>query len=316
MDIRCHSRERPNARVDGKEQLSLRQQRQALKRRARAATADLMHLRARWGATCSACFGRDLHTMASCRHRATPLARALRLPSNSLTPPLAGVYAAAAYRPSDDLNHDHPLSVLIRLEKNRIDEMSLRLLGGLLSDYVAHHTPLPDLVDAIVPVPTSREHKARRGGSIPLMLASSVRDLQAIPLCETIVQVGRHVDHREAQGAVRKEGLRQAWRVRPDGLLAGRAVMLIDDIVTTGTTLSTAAELLLEAGVGTVYGVALLHTERTSLGRSTQPPAHSRHQPQGRWKAQHGSIASAARLPGTGAAVPDADLESERRCEA
>ena len=97
---------------------------------------------------------------------------------------------------------------------------------------------------------------------------------------------------------------------------AGRAVMLIDDIVTTGTTLSTAAELLLEAGVGTVYGVALLHTERTSLGRSTQPPAHARHQPQGRWKAQHGSIASAAQLPGTAAPVPDADLESERRCEA
>ena len=254
--------------------------------------------------------------MAACPHRATPLARALRLPAESLTPPLAGVYAAAAYRPSGDLHRDHPLSVLMRLEKNRIDEASLRLLGGLLNDYVAHHTPLPPLVDALVPVPTSREHQARRGGSIPLVLASAVRDIQAIPLCEAIEQVGRHVDHHEAQGEVRRAGLRKAWRVRSDGLLAGRAVLLIDDIVTTGTTLSTAAELLLEAGVATVYGVALLHTERTSVGRWSQPPAHPRHPPQDRWKAQPGPIASAARRPGTGAAAPNADRDSERRCEA
>lgn len=41
-------------------------------------------------------------------------------------------------------------------------------------------------------------------------------------------------------------------------------VLLVDDIVTTGTTLSVAAELLREAGARVVYAVALLHTERST----------------------------------------------------
>jgi predicted amidophosphoribosyltransferase len=36
---------------------------------------------------------------------------------------------------------------------------------------------------------------------------------------------------------------------------------LVDDIVTTGTTLTAAAELLHDGGGGDVHALALLHTE-------------------------------------------------------
>jgi predicted amidophosphoribosyltransferase len=46
-----------------------------------------------------------------------------------------------------------------------------------------------------------------------------------------------------------------------DEHLTGRSVRLVDDIVTTGTTLTAAAELLHDGGGGDVHALALLHTE-------------------------------------------------------
>lgn len=62
-----------------------------------------------------------------------------------------------------------------------MDDASLRLLGALLLDYAANHTSLPRLLDAVVLVPTSREREESRGGSIPLLLAATIRD----QLCAT-----------------------------------------------------------------------------------------------------------------------------------
>jgi predicted amidophosphoribosyltransferase len=156
------------------------------------------------------------------------------------------------------------MNVLVRLEKQQIDESSLRLLGAVLADYVAHHTPLPAVIDAIVPVPTSRDREERRGGSIPYGLAATLRDQLAVPLREVLVQVAPHLDHTEASGPERRRALRRAWRAKADTTLLDRTVLLVDDIVTTGTTLVAAAELLSDVGVGRVYGLALMHTERST----------------------------------------------------
>jgi predicted amidophosphoribosyltransferase len=42
-----------------------------------------------------------------------------------------------------------------------------------------------------------------------------------------------------------------------DGRLTGSCVLLIDDVVTTGSTISSCAEALKSSGASTVFGVAL-----------------------------------------------------------
>jgi predicted amidophosphoribosyltransferase len=227
------------------------------------ALRDLKALRSRWGDACENCKANDLYRLATCEHRAQPMPPAVRLAPNRFAPTIRGVYAASAYRSGWDVRKADPMSTLIRMEKRKMTPEVMRLLGALLADYVAFHTPLLDVVDAVVPVPTSRERELARGGGLPHHLGITVRDRLCLPLQEAIVQTGQHLDHTQAGGEFRKKGLRDVWRVRLEKWIVGRSILLIDDILTTGTTITTAAELLLQSGAGAVYAAVLSHTERS-----------------------------------------------------
>lgn len=227
----------------------------------RAAMQDIRELRERFGSECDDCRGPDYFRIASCHHQDRPIPPVRKLPPGRHRPKIVGTYAASAYRSGWDRDRSDPLTQLVRGQKAEITPEVMRILGALLADYVAFHTPLPQVVDVVVPVPTSREREAARHGSLPLILGIAVRDRLALPLQEAVVQVGEHRDHTQAHGDERRLGLRGAWQAKVDRRLAGRTVLLVDDIVTSGTTAITAADMLREGGVGEVYAVALLHTE-------------------------------------------------------
>ena len=239
----------------------LAEERIRLLRKHRDATWDLREMAGRLGRECSLCRGRDLYTVATCRHQiyGVPSARNLRV--EQFAPVIEGAYAAAAYRSGWDEQWADPMSRLLRLEKRGVERPVVRFLGLLLASYVRHHTPLVCAVDALVPIPTSGSRALARGGCIPQVLAETTSDELAIPVREAITTSGDYDDHGLVRGKARAKALRSAWRVSKDPVLEGRTVAVVDDIITTGTTVKTAASMLLEQGVGGVFALALFHTE-------------------------------------------------------
>lgn len=232
----------------------------------REATSDLREMDRRFRDECDSCRGRDLYAIATCAHQASGVPPARKLATTRFAPVIEGAYAAASYRSCWDEQWADPMSQLLRLEKEEVGRPVVRFIGYLLASYVCHHTPLVGAVDALVPIPTSASRADARGGCIPEELAEAVRDELAVPIREAIETSGDYEGHQLVYGKARAEALRRAWVVREDPVLQGRTVAVVDDIITSGITMKTAASMLVEAGVGRVFALGLFHTESSRGG--------------------------------------------------
>jgi ComF family protein len=147
-----------------------------------------------------------------------------------------------------------PLRSILHRLKYRRDVSLGDSLAFPFATFVAGLSWNPDI---LVPIPLSRLRLAERGynqvGVVgrPLSMALSIA---YVPRAlskerETHTQVGLTAPER-------KENVRDAFRARTS-LVAGKSVLLLDDVATSGATLSAAAESLKEAGAKRVLAVTL-----------------------------------------------------------
>lgn len=115
-----------------------------------------------------------------------------------------------------------------------------------------------EIVDVVVAVPSDRRRVRLRGGDHTRALARGVVARLDTPLATPFARV-RGTPDRVAAGGRTTMGAGGAPTprvVRPSAV-RGRRVLLVDDVVTTGTTLGGAAGALTDAGAVAVVGAAV-----------------------------------------------------------
>lgn len=105
----------------------------------------------------------------------------------------------------------------------------------------------------IVPVPTSRRSKRARGADVVDELArASARLLRRTGADVRVGQALTYTRATDDQAGLdaeqRESNLRGAFRLRSVSALAGREVIVVDDILTTGATVTEAVRVLSDAG--------------------------------------------------------------------
>ena len=105
----------------------------------------------------------------------------------------------------------------------------------------------------VVAVPTATNHVRQRSFDHTRLVARRVAQLCNVPYVSAL----QRVQNTRQVGATRAERLQQAQAavaLRPRTRIAGKKVVLIDDVCTTGATLQACAAVLTNAGATEVWG--------------------------------------------------------------
>lgn len=156
-------------------------------------------------------------------------------------PPLASCYATFAYR--------WPMDRLLPGAKFHGDLAASRVLGEWMAAALWRHLPTVPWPEAIVPLPLHRARLRRRGYDQALELARPLARRLRLPLRHDLLLRTRDtVPQSRLDGPARRLNLRNAFEVR-GGVGLPRHVVLVDDVMTTGTTLHAAANALRRSGI-------------------------------------------------------------------
>ncbi|MDQ4127465.1 MAG: ComF family protein [Actinomycetota bacterium] len=130
-----------------------------------------------------------------------------------------------------------------------VERLAAPLIVGVLGDGARF--------DAVVPVPLHRSRLRKRGFNQAELLAGGVARKINAPLSDTLEVVRSTRDQVELSAAGRRANVAGAFAAR--GRVAGR-ILLVDDVFTTGATMSACAGTLLGAGAGEVHALSLCRT--------------------------------------------------------
>ena len=116
-------------------------------------------------------------------------------------------------------------------------------------------------VDLVAPVPMHWLRRAVRGVDAPVELARGLARSARLPVAEILVRRRATVMQNRLPVAARRGNLAGAFVVRGD--VAGRRVLLVDDVMTTGATLLACREALRDAGAVGVFAAVVARAETT-----------------------------------------------------
>ena len=110
--------------------------------------------------------------------------------------------------------------------------------------------PEPGLIESIIPVPLHPARLAERGFNQAELIGRELGSLTGLRLNSTaLIRVKKTDRHRAGLGArERARSLENAFRVRAPRLVEGRFTLVVDDVMTTGSTAGEIARALLDGG--------------------------------------------------------------------
>lgn len=169
--------------------------------------------------------------------------------------PASGLSAAAyAYR------YASPANGMVR----KLKYAGVQLLAEEMGRDIARAAELLRIRDAVVTfVPMHPSRERRRGFNHAELLARKAAETLGLECADLLVRTRNAPQQARLSREERLENLRGAFRV-PDAekeKLAGRNVLLIDDVFTTGATAKSCAEALRKAGAAKVYFAAYAYGE-------------------------------------------------------
>lgn len=143
-------------------------------------------------------------------------------------------------------HYDYPMDRLIQLFKYEQKLYLENLLAGVLISL-----KLPK-VSAVVPMPISTDKLVQRGYNQSLLLAKQVAKHLQVPVWQPVSRLKQH-SQKGLSRLERIEDIEAQFQISTSSKLRYRKVLIIDDVVTTGSSIRALNQKLEELGCQQIY---------------------------------------------------------------
>ena len=174
-------------------------------------------------------------------------------------------------------SYEGGLRELIHLLKFNGVRPAANVLGRMLAEAITKLAPqLPAEVLSVIPVPLYRTKLRQRGFNQAELIARSALKLlkkDRFALCTGVLARKRETSSQIGLTShQRRENLRGAFAVVKPELVRGREVLVVDDVYTTGATVSECARILRRAGAVKVWVATVARTLKVSAQYANSGP--------------------------------------------
>lgn len=149
-------------------------------------------------------------------------------------------------------------TIQLLIHKLKYEKMFLTgiFLGELLGDKILTRREFK--IDLILPVPLHSLKQAERGYNQSDFIAKGLSKKLKSKYDKTLLKRIRFTPSQTNFDSLeRKENVREAFEIRNVKLIKGKNVCIVDDVITTGSTINECAKILNENGAANIYAVSV-----------------------------------------------------------
>jgi predicted amidophosphoribosyltransferase len=167
--------------------------------------------------------------------------------------------------------------VVLRMKRDRVGVLASSLTevwverarGRANSDWVAS-------IDLVTCIPQRPRFPWEAKNVGPGNMARGIGERLGKPVIENVLGVRKWMRRQhDLNVRQRLRNVRRAFRVRREQDIKGRAILVVDDVMTSGATLCSAAQTLLDAGASEVWGAIAARGQAFGAVETKKPVSHS-----------------------------------------
>ena len=152
---------------------------------------------------------------------------------------------------------DKDLQHIIHSLKYNNKFLTGKFLGSVLSVHLKHRISEWE-IDFIIPVPLHHLKKAERGYNQSFYIAKGLGKGLNIPVAERFIKRKKFTESQTTMNLKeRQENIEGAFKVKKNLNFEGKNILLVDDVITTGSTIGECGKVLLKVGANKVYAVSV-----------------------------------------------------------
>ncbi len=112
-------------------------------------------------------------------------------------------------------------------------------------------------IDLILPVPLHQLKKAERGYNQSFYIAKGLSRKINLPVAKGIIKKEKFTRSQTKMNLIeRQENIKDAFKIKNQKRIEGKNILLVDDVITTGATISECGKELLNSGAKRIYAAS------------------------------------------------------------